>query len=962
MSRIFLSHATVNSAEAVAIRDWLMQHGWEDVFLDVDPKRGIAAGEKWEQRLVEAASRCEVVLFLLSRAWIASGSCRKELSSALRLNKRLFGILIEDLEIADVPEDLTSEWQLVRLATGRDGVPFRVVLPITHEECHVTFSAEGLQRLKHGLEQAGLDAKYFAWPPANDANRSPYRGLKALEADDAGIFFGRDAAVLGALDELRGLRETARPRLFVILGSSGAGKSSFLRAGLLPRLKRDDRNFLPLPVIRPERATVFGETGFLAALEGACRAVDMTMTSAELRSAIAGGTMGLRPILQEFVVKATPPISDDGARSKAPMLLVSIDQSEELFLADGRDEARSFLAVLRDLLIDDAPAITALFTIRSDNYERLQLAEELDGLRQVTISLPPMPKGAYAEVIKGPARRLDGTTRELKIDDALVNELLVDMEAGGAKDALPLLAFTLERLYSEYHAGGHLQLEHYNLLGRVKGSIEAAVERAFKAADTDPAIPRDHAARLALLRRGLIPWLAGIDLDTGAPRRRIARLSEIPAHAQPLIEHLVDQHLLSTDVVKGTQEKTIEPAHEALLRQWSLLEGWLKEDSGLLSVIDGVQRASRDWTENGESSAWLTHTTGRLEAADRLSERPDLAALLQPADWKYLAMCREAERAAWEKERAAARKRKRMQAVVGLLMVGIIAGLIGWINQAFLKAEVNWFITMRPYMIANVRPYVLTAEAERALKPLASFRECAKDCPEMVVVPAGSFMMGSPDTESGRDPREGPQQKVTIAQPFAVSKFLVTFADWDTCVSVGGCPQNSEGSFGRGNKPAINVTWDEAKQYVAWFSQMTGQPYRLLSEAEWEYAARAGTTTAYPWGDEIGKGNANCKGCGSQWDGMETSPVGSFKPNAFGLFDMQGNVFQWVEDCYQESHNGAPTDGSARTLGNCKRRVVRGGSWYDSPDYLRSANRSRVDASDSRDDDLGFRVARTLGR
>jgi formylglycine-generating enzyme required for sulfatase activity len=960
MSRIFLSHSTLNSAEAVAIRDWLIQHGWDDVFLDLDPKRGIAAGEKWERRLIEAANRCEAVLFLLSRAWIASGSCRKELGIALRLNKRLFGILIEDLEISDVPADLTGVWQLVRLATGRDGVVLRVVLPITHEESHVTFSAEGLQRLKHGLEQAGLDAKYFSWPPANDPNRSPYRGLKALEADDAGIFFGRDGAVLGALDQLRGLRESAPPRLFVILGASGAGKSSFLRAGLLPRLKRDDRNFLPLPVIRPERATVSGETGFLAALEGACRAISITKTPAELRLAIDGGAIGLRPILQELVAKSTPPASDEGAKSKAPILLISIDQSEELFLAEGQDEARSFLALLRDLLIDDAPAMTVLFTIRSDNYERLQLAKELEGVRQVTISLPPMPKGSYAEVIKGPARRLDGTTRELRIDDALVNELLVDIEAGGAKDSLPLLAFTLERLYSEYHVGGHLRLQHYNQLGRVKGSIEAAVERAFKAADADPAIPGDRIARLALLRRALIPWLAGIDLDTGAPRRRVARLSEIPTEAQPLIDRLVDQHLLATDVVKGTREKTIEPAHEALLRQWGLLEGWLKEDSGFLAVIDGVQRASRDWTDNGKRAAWLTHTTGRLEAADRLSERPDLAALLLPTDQEYLAVCREAERAAGEKERAAARRRKRMQAVVGLLMVGIIAGLIGWINQAFLKAQLNWFIAMRPYMIANVRPYVLTAEAERALQPQATFRECAKDCPEMIVVPAGSFMMGSPATENGRDPKEGPQQKVTIAQPFAVSKFLVTFAEWDTCVSVGGCPQNSEGSFGRGTKPVINVTWDEAKQYVDWLSLMTGRPYRLLSEAEWEYAARAGTTTAYPWGEEIGKANANCRGCGSEWDGRETAPVGSFKPNAFGLFDMQGNVFQWVEDCYQESRSGAPTDGSARTSSNCKRRVVRGGSWYDGPDYVRSANRSRVDASDSRDDDLGFRVARSL--
>ena len=229
--------------------------------------------------------------------------------------------------------------------------------------------------------------------------------------------------------------------------------------------------------------------------------------------------------------------------------------------------------MLRDLLNDDAAAVIAVFTIRSDNYERLQLAPELEGIHQDTFSLPPMPKGSYAEVIKGPARRLDGTENALDIEDALVNALLTDIEAGGAKDALPLLAFTLERLYGDYHSGGTLKLSHYDALGRVKGSIEAAVERALKAADADPAIPRDRAARLALLRRGLIPWLAGIDPDTGAPRRRVARLSEIPAEARPLIQHLVEQRLLATDVNKDTGETTIEPAHEALLRQWGLLAG-----------------------------------------------------------------------------------------------------------------------------------------------------------------------------------------------------------------------------------------------------------------------------------------------------------------------------------------------------------------------------------------------------
>ena len=205
------------------------------------------------------------------------------------LNKRLFGVLIENLPVEKLPEELAGTWQIVRLASGRDHVMLRAVLPVTHEEVHVTFSAEGLQRLKHGLEEAGLDAKYFAWPPQSDPDRPPYRGLRPLEAEDAGIFFGRDAPIIEALDRLRGLRETTPPRLLVILGASGAGKSSFLRAGLFPRLARDDRNFLPLPIIRPERAAINGETGLLSALEGAFKFAGIATTRAKLRAAIEGG-------------------------------------------------------------------------------------------------------------------------------------------------------------------------------------------------------------------------------------------------------------------------------------------------------------------------------------------------------------------------------------------------------------------------------------------------------------------------------------------------------------------------------------------------------------------------------------------------------------------------------------------------------------------------------------------------
>jgi formylglycine-generating enzyme required for sulfatase activity len=190
----------------------------------------------------------------------------------------------------------------------------------------------------------------------------------------------------------------------------------------------------------------------------------------------------------------------------------------------------------------------------------------------------------------------------------------------------------------------------------------------------------------------------------------------------------------------------------------------------------------------------------------------------------------------------------------------------------------------------------------------------------------------------------------------------VTFADWDACVSVGGCPQEGrarDAGWGRGTQPVIYVSWDDAQAYVEWFSRMTGKTYRLLTEAEWEYAARAGSTTAYFWGEEIGKGNANCSACGSQWDNRQTSPVGSFRPNAFGLYDMAGNVQQWVQDCYHDNYNGAPTDGSEWTARDCEFRVARGGSWGRNPIYLRSASRVR-DTPVGWNNSVGFRVGRTL--
>ena len=235
MSRIFLSHSSVDEREAVALRDWLAQNGWDDVFLDLDPQRGLLAGERWQEALRRAADRCEAVVFIVTPAWARSKWCLAEFLLAKSLNKRIFGAILKPVELSELPTELTSEWQLSHLAG--DGPKSVIAFSHKGKPHQIGFLTEGLTGLRIGLEKAGLDARYFPWPPPDDPKRPPYRGLVPLEEKDAAIYFGRDAQIIRGLDALRGMRATGVETLFVILGPSGCGKSSFLRAGLLPRLK-----------------------------------------------------------------------------------------------------------------------------------------------------------------------------------------------------------------------------------------------------------------------------------------------------------------------------------------------------------------------------------------------------------------------------------------------------------------------------------------------------------------------------------------------------------------------------------------------------------------------------------------------------------------------------------------------------------------------------------------------------
>jgi len=247
---------------------------------------------------------------------------------------------------------------------------------------------------------------------------------------------------------------------------------------------------------------------------------------------------------------------------------------------------------------------------------------------------------------------------------------------------------------------------------------------------------------------------------------------------------------------------------------------------------------------------------------------------------------------------------------------------------------------------------------KRCLKPTDSFKDCP-NCPEMVMVPAGSFMMGSPTAEEGRFDRED-ERKVSIAKSIAAGRFAVTFDEWDACAAALGCKRWAQDQgWGRGNLPVINVSWDDTQEYVAWLSRKTRKTYRLLSETEREYVARAGTTTPFWWGSSISTSEANFGGNQGMAHRRKTVPVHSFEANPWGLYNVHGNVWDWVEDCWHENYQGAPTDGSAWTTGECKYRVLRGGSWNDSPRYLRSAYRLGS-SPDFRYNTIGFRLARTL--
>ncbi len=527
LPRLFISHSSKDNVQAIAFQNWLTLNGWslEDVFIDL---HSIGAGERWRETLRRANASCEAVILLATPEALASVECQKELELAKALGKEIVVALLRDLATDDPRLAIYSERQFVDLSAE----PKERLEPFEFEDRvhRVEFSSQALGAIKTRLEDLGIAPGTFVWPPKGSVNPEPYPGLLAFGEDDAGIFFGRDADILEALTHIRQARRRFSPRLIVIDAASGAGKSSFLRAGLWPRLKRDP-DFAPLAILRPAQGIISGPNGLGRRVAPFFERYGKPKAPGLIHSAIstADATTGVKA-LAALIAEATElaaqarRASFPDARPPAP--IIAIDQGEELFSAENEAESRQFMALLASVLKAPPNSTSVdpiiLITIRADSKETLLARIAELGLEKPEgIYLLPLSQGAYRDVVVKPAEVYSAKIgQRLTVDPALANAIIAD--ATGA-DALPLLAFTLNRLFQDYKSEGELTREQYNSMGGVGGSIQRALEDAMARSGA--------AGTLDTLRRLIIPRLATWDPEAdqrnGAAKCVVANIDSV---------------------------------------------------------------------------------------------------------------------------------------------------------------------------------------------------------------------------------------------------------------------------------------------------------------------------------------------------------------------------------------------------------------------------------------------------
>jgi hypothetical protein len=741
MSKIFISHSSHNNDLAIHVRDWLAENGWVDIFLDLDPRRGIVAGERWKQALQKAAHRCEVVLALVSTEWLASQWCKSEIDAARMMGKKVI-VALSGLTKDQVPSDFSDE-QWVDIASDPNGYV----------------------RLKEALRRAGLDPSTFPF----DGNRRPYPGLSPLEEQDAAIFFGREAQTIRLLDRMRTLARTDVERLLLILGASGSGKSSFLRAGIWPRLKRDDKTWLPLKVVRPERAVISGKHGLVQSLRQilcepqfseAAATRDLPKTSAAIQSFIENSEAGLGTIVLALRE------AQKETQGAYPVVVIPIDQGEELFNEDGSEEAARFISLLTRTLSLGSGAV-ALVAMRSDAFPQLQQDPSLAACPKDLFTLDVMLEGAYRSIIEGPAQLIQ--PRPLEIDPELTHALLQDIRH---QDALPLLALTLAHLYEGYSVNGRLEFSHYEEVGRLSGMIKKSVSLAIEEGVAGKEIPKDRDAQVALIRMAFVPHLARLNA-AGQFVRRIAYSTEIPAEARALINRLIDHRLLTRDLRSSgeKQYEVIEVVHEAILREWPDLVQILNSERAFLADKFHLEQAVKYWEEAAPDDKPNALLTGIL--LDRVgrwvNDRPkDLTPVeAQFLQWSLEARVKESD----DRKRRVLFGRLSAGGAVVLLGVAVAVGLVAFTlyGQVTGKCSVaSAYVAPNGKFAQNESGWV---EYQNG-KLYANYQEQQRDATYVYITDSGR------DPDTGRDfivriPKCGGMVEWTWSNPILWDKFQI---------------------------------------------------------------------------------------------------------------------------------------------------------------------------------------------
>ena len=714
MSRLFVSHSSKDSVAAIAFKQWLGENGWpkDDVFLDLED---IGAGENWKEALRKAHTRCEAVILLASPDALDSPECLTEVRKAEDFGKEIIVVLLRDLTIDDRRLQSYKDRQIVDLSappqTHTEMVDFRG----TQNEVH--FNNDALIRVKDYLFRRGITPDSFPWPPEGKPDAEPFPGLSAFTEDDAGIFFGRETDILAGLDEFRLLRRNGSPRILAIQAASGAGKSSFLRAGLWPRLCRD-ADYAPLAVVRPAQGILTGPEGLGRKLAPRLSRPGAPVNPGDIYTRLladdAAKTVAeFAKLMTEAAAQANEERRIVNPSAPPPALIIAIDQAEELLAPEDAEESQRFLALLAGLMREPPQGVEpfALLTVRADNAVRvLQAIVDLKLEAPKTLTLLPLPQTSYRDVILKPIDVLARRGQRITLSPALADRLVAD--ATGA-DALPLLAFTLSYLYQGFSAGGSITLENYEAVGGVTGSIDKAIKQALARPDDAPAIPAAKDDQLACLRATFIPWLARIAPDTNQAVRRVAKLDEFEGASRAMAERLVKARLLVADQRDGVN--VLEVAHESLLRQWPQLTAWLQADIDDLKVVDVVERAAKEWAGNDKGVAWLDHRGERLLSAERVAKREDFRRRLGEQGLAYIAACRTRENA----------QRRVMRAIVGSVAAAVILAVLAFyewrdMQRSQRESDASLQIAESGAYLANSDIANAARRAERAYRSVPS--------------------------------------------------------------------------------------------------------------------------------------------------------------------------------------------------------------------------------------------------